>query len=211
MGSIRRVFGEVVGDDRRPGALIVLGQVSFLVFLALAVALHPGFVLKADEGGISNYGIHLKTVVPYSLAFVLCAYFSIRAAGLCRGPGITTRRFRYLLTVYACLLLLTLLSTYGYRLDVGLKEIHVAAGVTTVAFEVAASVWMYAQLRGGWDAVFLAVQLVGSAVAGLTVLGVGRLLFLGQAVASMGFALLLIRTGQAVPPSGPGPGPEPHR
>lgn len=199
MGSARQRVREAVKGIGRPGVLIVLGQVCFLVFLSVSVALHPGFVFKADEGGISNYGIHLKTAIPYSLAFLLCSYFSVAAARHYREPDGSARGFRYLLDTYSGLLLLTLLSTYGYKLNVGLKDAHITVGVLTITFELVASAWMYAQLRGTWDAAFLVLQLGGFVLAGLTFLGALHLLFLGQALADVGFALLLIHMGLVTP------------
>ncbi len=195
MSSLRRAV------DRQPrtGVLIAVGQVGFVAFLAVCVALHPGFVLKADEGGISNYGIHLKTVVPYTLAFASCAGFSWAAARQCPAGDPGLRGLHRLLVVYSGLLLVTLASTYGYSLDVVWKDVHVVIGAALVVFEMAASVWMYLRLGGRCDLCFLVVQLVGSVLAGITLVGLLHVLFLGQALASVGFGLLLIRTGGAVP------------
>jgi hypothetical protein len=199
MGPMRPMLREAVHGDPSPGALILAGQLSFAGWMAVSIALHPGFVLKLDEGGISNYGIHLKTVIPYSLAFVLCAYCSIRAGRRYRSSAGVARGLSYLLVTYGCLLLLTLVSTYGYTRDPGLKEAHIAAGVATISFELVAAVWMYAQLRGGWDVLFLGVQVAGFVVAGLTFLGALHLLFVGQALAAVGFGLLLVHLGWVTP------------
>jgi hypothetical protein len=43
---------------------VVRGEFAFLLFTGVCVALHPGIVLKWNEGGMSNYGLHLKTAVP---------------------------------------------------------------------------------------------------------------------------------------------------
>ncbi len=202
MGSARQRVRDAAKAIDLPGGLIILGQVSFFFFLAVSVALHPGFVFKVDEGGISNYGIHLKTAVPFSLAFLLCSYFSYRAGRLYRAPDVIIRRLRSLLFTYCVLLLVTLLSTYGYKLDVGLKDAHIAVGVVTVTFESVASVWIFAQLRSTVDTAFLLLQLGGLVVAGLTVFGALHLLFLGQALADVGFALLLIHVGLEIPVAG---------
>lgn len=198
---------------RRPaavGPLVLAGQVALVGFLAVAVALHPGFVFKADEGGISNYGIHLKTAVPYSLAFLGCAGCSLVAARRC--PAVPAdRSFAVLLDVYAALLLVTLASTYVYTLDHVLKDVHLVVGTVLLVFQFFASVWLYAQLRTAWDAVFLGMQAVGSAVAGLTVLGAFHLLFGGQALADLGFALLLVHRARRITPSGRDPHPTVRR
>jgi len=208
-GTARGMLRRSLRADADGRALVLAGQVSFLVFLGLAVALHPGFVLKRDEGGISNYGVHMKTAVPYTLAFVLCAVFSFRAALRYRHGEGSARRLGLLLLVYSALLVLTLASTYGYRHDPWLDRAHVVVGVATVAFEVLAAVWMAAQLRGGWDAVFLATQLVGAVLAGLTLVGALHVLFLGQALADVGFALLLVHLAMVTPDGGERPSVRP--
>ena len=52
--------------NSRAAAHIALGQISFGFFITVCVALPPGFVLKSNEGGVSNYGVHLKTALPYT-------------------------------------------------------------------------------------------------------------------------------------------------
>jgi hypothetical protein len=183
----------------RPAPLVLAGQVAFVGFLAVSVALHPGFVLKGDEGGISNYGVHLVTVLPYTLAFGTCAGCSLAAAGRYPSADGAVRWFRSLLVVYSGLLLLTLVSTYVYTLDTGLKDAHVAIGAVTVLFQTGASVAMCLHLRGRWDWWLLALQVAGTAVAGITLVGLAHLLFVGQAVAAVAFGVLLIRTGYDVP------------
>jgi hypothetical protein len=198
---------DAVRNPPRPGVLVVLGQVSLFVFLAISVALHPGLVLKRDEGGISNYGIHLKTVIPYTLAFLSCAWSSAIAARRYRSADGDARRFGQLLTTYSCLLVLTLVSTYGYTLDIGLKDIHLAVGVVIITFELVTSVWMYARLDSPWDSAFLVVAVVGFVLAGLTFLGFLHVLFVGQALADVGFALLLIHVSLVMPACADGPPP----
>ena len=176
---------------RRP---ILWSQIFLVGFLALSISLHPGFVFKGDEGGISNYGIHLRTAIPYTLAFALGALFTLGAAGRRPFPGVA----RIGLLVYAVLLLLTLVSTYVYTLDEGLKLVHVGVTVVLVCFEALASPWMYLRVMGRGAAALLAVVIVGFVVAGVTFMGAAHLLFVGQALTTLGFAGLLIRTEPAL-------------
>jgi hypothetical protein len=60
---------------------VALGQVGFAFFLAICVAIHPGLVLKVNEGGMSNYGVHAKTAIPYTLALAMAAGLTARTAG----------------------------------------------------------------------------------------------------------------------------------
>jgi hypothetical protein len=172
---------------RRP---LLWSQVFLVGFLVLAVALHPGFVLKGDEGGVSNYGIHLRTAVPYTIAFGLGAFFSLEAARTRAYPTVA----RGGLVVYAGLLLLTLLSTYVYKLDYGLKLVHVGVGVALISFELLASAWASLWIRTTAATALFVVIIGGFVVAGLTFLGQAHLLFIGESLTTLGFAGVVILT-----------------
>ena len=171
---------------------VALSQVGFAFFLAICVAIHPGLVLKVNEGGMSNYGVHVKTAVPYTLALAMAAGLTYRAARLMRTTTTPRRNFKVLLRTYSWLTLLTLLTTYGYTLNAALKYVHVAVGVAIIVFESAASLWMYRAL-GSLGAV-LSVQLLGLGLAALTFFGALHELFLSQILTGGAFAILLIRT-----------------
>ncbi len=192
--------GTNVPDDERrvpriPHAVtrdVAVGQIGFLFFLVVCVALHPGLVLKANEGGMSNYGVHLKTVLPYTLALLWPAFFTQRATARLRVMSPRQRRFRFLLLTYCVLITLTLLTTYGYTLDTVQKDVHVAVGVMIIVFESAASWWMYHALGRHRD-VFV-VQLLGLALAALTFFGALHVLFLSQIITGGAYAILLVAT-----------------
>lgn len=169
---------------------VAIGQVTFALMIGLCVALHPGFVLKADEGGMSNYGVHVKTVVPYSVALlvpVLLTFDVSRRAVV--GSG-ASRRMVSLLRLYSAVLLLTLVTTFPYTLNVGLKDLHVAVGVAITVYESLASLWIYLTTRALGPV--LAVQYGGLVLAALTFFGVLHVLFLSQLVTGVAFAVLLV-------------------
>jgi hypothetical protein len=176
---------------------IVRGEVAFLFFTAVSVALHPGFVLKGDEGGMSNYGLHAKTAVPYTLALFLLALFSRRAALACDSEVKRARRLRVVLNSYSSILVLVLLSSYVYSLNDVLQVAHYAFSTVLIVLVGGASLWMF-RLRSpsAPDWLFLVVQLSGDVVALVTALGGAHLLFLAEILANVGFASLLIRTSQ---------------
>jgi Domain of unknown function (DUF5009) len=189
----------VPNDERRgprlPRAVtrdVALGQLGFLFFLIVCVALHPGLVLKANEGGMSNYGVHLKTVFPYTLALLSPALFTQRAAARLHVMSPRQRRFRFLLLTYCVLITLTLLTTYGYTLDTVQKDVHIAVGVLIIVFESGASWWMYRALGRHRDV--LVVQLLGLVLAALTFFGALHVLFLSQVVTGGAYAILLVAT-----------------
>ena len=95
---------------------MVLGEVAFLLFMGVSVALHPGYVLARHEGGISEYGVHLKTAVLYTLAWALLAGGNMRAARACGGRGDRSEKVRKLLLFYSAASFLVLISSYFYSL-----------------------------------------------------------------------------------------------
>jgi|ERR1700689_2200450 hypothetical protein len=179
--------------------LMVAGEVAFLVFTSVCVALHPGFVLKGNEGGLSDYGVHIKTVIPYTLSLGLLVLCNLRAASLYpEGEG-QTRRLRFLLLTYCSVVGLILLSTYVYTLNGDLKDLHYGLGTLLMVVVAIGSVWMY-RLRPPSTTVriFLFVQIVGDALNLATAIGALHVLFAAEVLSNIGFALILIRTGRTI-------------
>ncbi len=170
---------------------VATGQICFVFFLGVCVALHPGLVLKADEGGMSNFGVHATTVVPFTFALGLPTVLTYAAARRLRASRAESSRVRALLNLYSALLALTLLSTYPYTLDRTLTDLHIAVGICLTVFESVASVWIYRELHR--YAAVLAAQLVGLVLAGLTIIGVLHILFLTEVLSGAAFAYLLVR------------------
>jgi hypothetical protein len=184
---------------RRAITYVVRGEIAFLFLTAVSVALHPGFVLKWNEGGMSNYGLHIKTAVPYTLALSLLAFYSRRAARLYTDGDGRSRRLRWMLDAYSVVVLSVMLSTYVYSRNSELKDLHFAFGTLLVILVGAGSLWMY-QL---WPPstlirLLLCVQLVGDLLALSTVVGRLHFLFMAEMLSNIGFAALVIRTGRRI-------------
>jgi hypothetical protein len=177
---------------------IVWGQILFVLFIGVCIALHPGIVLKSNEGGVSNYGIHVKTALPYTLALGLLALYSRRAAVLYSKSDPLTRRLRRVLTAYSVIVIVMQFSTYVYSLNHILRDIHISFGTVLITFEAFAAMWMFGRIRKVWDGVFLVIQLAGALLALVTIVGVLHVLFLAEELANTGFACLLIHTAQRV-------------
>jgi hypothetical protein len=185
---------DVTFEYRRALRYIVAGEVSYLFFVVVCVALHPGYVLKWNEGGISNYGIHEKTAVFYTLALGLLALYSHWAAQI-YDDGQRLRRLRALLDAYAAVVTAVLLSTYFYSRNVQLKELHFGLGTVLVVLAAAGSLWLYRLWPPSVGvSVLLSVQLFGDALAFATAVGALHVLFIAEMVSNIGFASLLIRT-----------------
>lgn len=161
----------------------------------MCIALHPGFVLKWNEGGFSNYGIHIKTAIPYSIAFFGCALFAARAGRELVGAQHGAWTFTVVLFVYAGLMLLTLISTYGYTFNPGLKNAHTAVGIATMLFEPLAALWMFTRLRrSSWTTTLAVMALAGLSLAVIDYLAILHVLFLAQVLTAFAFGALLVRS-----------------
>jgi hypothetical protein len=155
--------------------------------------------LKWNEGGVSNYGIHVKTALPYTLALALLAIYSRRAAVLYSKSDPVTRRLRRVLTVYSVIVIVMLFSTYVYSLNHVLRDIHIGFGTVLITFESFAAIWMLVlSRRRALDGLYLATQVVGALLALVTIVGVLHFLFLAEMLANTGFACILIHTAQRI-------------
>jgi hypothetical protein len=178
---------------------ITYGQIGFALFLVVCVSLHPGFVFKANEGGLSNYGIHVKTAFAYTFALGLPSFLTFCAVPFFDRTDPVTRRFQRFLRAYSPLVLLTLLSTYPYSLDVMLRDVHIIIGSALIVLDTVGGVWMYRfhrQVR--WDDVLVSALLIGFVLAALTITGLLHVLFVSQVVTSGAFAILFVRSAKSI-------------
>jgi hypothetical protein len=178
---------------------MVRAEVAFLVFTGVCVALHPGFVLKGNEGGLSDYGVHLKTALPYTLSLVLLVAYNLRAASLVTDEDERSRRLRFLIRSYCGVLVLVLFSTYVYTLNATLKNVHFAIGTLLIIVVTAGSLWLYRL----WPAspfvrLFLLIQLTGDVLNLMTAFGGLHVLFAAEMLSNVGFAAILIRSGRRI-------------
>jgi hypothetical protein len=174
---------------------VVIGEVTFLCFMGASVALHPGYVLARHEGGISEYGVHVKTAVLYTIAWAVLAVGNLRAARMCGGHGVRSETVRKLLMFYSATICLVLVSTYFYSLDAVLKYIHYGFGAVLVTFMSVAAYWCYRQLTGvSWVRAILWIQVLGTTAALLSIVGILHVLFCAETISNVGCAILLAKT-----------------
>jgi hypothetical protein len=176
---------------------LATGECAFLFFTAVSVSLHPGFVLKWNEGGMSNYGLHIKTAIPYTLALALLVVYSAKAAHLYRGGDQRTGGMRALLATYSAVVSAVLVSTYFYSLNGLLEDLHFGLGTLLILTVGIGSIWMYGLYPPSIPVrALLLGQLLGDVLALLTVVGALHLLFTAEIVSNVGFAALAIRTAR---------------
>jgi hypothetical protein len=174
----------------RLGRYLLLSQLSLLSLLVICCLLMPSVV--AHNGGVSNFGNHRRTVVPYTLSFA--SSITILGAAALRLHELTRALWRqaYLLLVLGLLELAVLLSTFPRHIAWTYSVIHDDLGIALFAYEFCWAVWLVARRCTLLAGLLLVLQSMGSLVALLSVLKVVQLLFVGQLIATIGFSLVLV-------------------
>jgi hypothetical protein len=175
--------------------LIIFGQVSLFLFLFICFLLIPHFLLEANEGGVSNYGTYAKTVVPYTLAFALCGLLTIRAAVRLPRHVIHRRYLMKALMLLGVLYFAVLLSTYLYKLNHNLNNLHVLAGTMLAIYSMILSGWFVLVLApSGKHRIIFLLQSLGFVITILTYFGYIDILFIAELLTSGAFGVLLVET-----------------
>jgi len=176
-------------NRRRGEAILVGGQALMVVALAVCVGLHPGLVLKRNESGLSNYGVHLRTVIPYSIAL-------LAAGGSCLCVAASDfplpRRNRVILLVYGLCTCAVLLSTYPYLVNHVWHAIHVGCGILLMVWEFFTAWWLTVRSRWRQRWIWQLGQSAGSVLALVTLTGQLHVLFVAQVMTGSCWGVAMI-------------------
>jgi hypothetical protein len=182
------LLGKAVG----PGVVarcLWISQIVLASLLVLCSVISPSVV--STDGGVSNFGNRLATVVPYTLSFSLCALFLCVSAAALMTTYPTRRRYGLALVGIAVLDLLVLVSTYPRHINLLYSEIHDDLGIALFAYEFVFSIWLLVRSPGRATVACFALEVGGSLVGLLSILKVVHLLYYGQMLGGIGFGLLL--------------------
>lgn len=172
---------------------VQLSQILLWLFLAICISLHPEYLLRRVENGVSNYGVHLKTVIPYTLALGCAAVYSLRAAWYMRPRDERGRRLRLLLVSFTVAMSAALFTTYGYKLNGTLDDLHLGTYALVEIFQTWATVWLYLSSKRGYAMkVGLSIQFIGLVLDGLNAGNFWHLLFIGEILSEIGFGVVLV-------------------
>lgn len=175
--------------------LLVYAQLSLWVFLFVCFLFIPNFLLQSDEGGISNYGVYARTIVPYTLAFGMCGLLTLQAARVLPEYTVKRKTLWSILTIFGWLCLLVLETTYLYQVGGLIDDAHVFAGILFLVFETGSTLWLWkVYFRDIVQGIVLSVQIVGFILAALTYAGVLHVLFVAEIASSLSYGVLLIRS-----------------
>lgn len=177
--------------DRRPAdarRLVRWGMSCFWISVIVCYALIP---TDWQKHGITHYGNHKRTIVPYGFGLLSSAFFMVLGAGTIPLDDPKLARYRRLMFAIAALLVGLLLTPPVIGRAVGF--VHTLIGVALFICQIAMGfdIWTKASRNRIITACFL-VQLVGSLVTILSLWRILPFMFSSQLLAQLGFALVLI-------------------
>jgi len=150
---------------KRVVANLVAAQVSFFFFLLIAVFMTTGAFQR--NHGLSFYGEHWSTAVPYGSGFVVCCYFLVNAASLLPKSDRRLRTLSVLLRVLAALMLSVLLTPDTVNSVFNLS--HTIASAVLFLYELSFATWLALRCYGDrviW--LLIALQLAAAVLAMLS-------------------------------------------
>lgn len=144
------------------------------------------------NGGVSNYGNHYSTFIFYSIAFLAdIIYLNLAAESVL----LLGRRFKYLaryLNILCVLTLLVFVSTFPRRFGAVFTDFHDYISMVLFGYEFILAVWLIFKRTRIDTLVYALIMFAGSLVGLLSAIHKLHLMFVGQMVGSLGFALLLV-------------------
>lgn len=189
--------------ERRPAdarRLVRWGISCFWISVIVCYALIP---TDWRVHGITHYGNHRRTIVPYGFGLLSSAFFMVLGVGTIPVDDPKFVYYRRLLLAIAALLVGLFLTPPVVGRSVGF--VHTVIGVALFICQIAMGfdLWTKASRNRIITACFL-VQLVGSLVTILSLWRVLPFMFGSQLLAQLGFGLVLIvGTEQLAPDSVP--------
>lgn len=174
--------------------LLLRGQLLLAVSLLLCTALLPQFFFSWNQGGVSNYGVNGRTMVPFSVGFIGCAVMMVLAAFALPDDGTTqTRYLRLAIAANAVLPLLVTLTTYTYKVNSSLNALHVHSSRALTLAEAPLVLWLALRVIPGRAAKWLlAVFCCGFAIGVLTLAGIVHFLNLAELLTVFSAGALLV-------------------
>lgn len=169
---------------------IFLGQLSLFICFIVCIFLIPHFLFETNEGGASNYGLYSRTIVPYTLGFGLSGILILIAS-----KSISYKPLKLICILIGALLILILFSTYPYKVNRILDNVHQVLGTILFVVELVIATWFTVFLAyNRINFIFLFTQSIGFILAILTRFDVIHVLFVAELLTTLSFGSLLYRT-----------------
>ncbi|MEU6783787.1 hypothetical protein ABZ912_31715 [Nonomuraea angiospora] len=178
---------------------LVKGQACLLSGLTVCLVIMPGCL--SFNCGMSDFGVHWRTVVPYAVGFLGTALYTRRALRAA-APALPSPRFVAVAGDSFAVLLVGILLT-PYTLGSGVHWVHRSFGAALFLHELVLAVRMVSWASAG--AALVGLQVASGVASGVSVVLAEGPLVVGQAVFQLAFGLVMIRTVRLLLRGGPKP------
>lgn len=195
----RQPTERIAGSTAAATRWAIRSQLVLLAAIVVCTALMPRFLFSTNMGGVSNYGVHLRTVVPYSLGVVGEVACLLRVAALLRAEHAagTARTLRTVLLVTCGAIMLNLITTYPYKLNEMWATVHSWSGIALAAVELGGAAVLVRLTTDRTAQVAFTLVVLGFALLALTYVGVLFILFVAESLTAAGSGLLIVRVVRA--------------
>lgn len=169
---------------------LILAQLCYFGFLAISIFINRGGF--RNNHGLSFYGEHLQTLVPYGLGTIGCGLFLLQAAHLLPQREDPYRILRFAMQSMAILLFLLLVTpdTLGQFLNIS----HEIVAFMLFTGELGLAAWItFCWCRGLANCILLLMQFGGGLAAMFSEFNVIAYLSESSLVFQLSFTLLLMR------------------
>ncbi len=175
--------------QRKVVKYLIYAQTSFFLCLLISISItSKGF---SDNRGLSYYGEHLDTIVPFALGFILCDFFILKAAKLLTEVAKHLAVLTLPLQVF-CILLISIVLTPD-NLNGLFNVLHIVASSALFLFELIFSIWLTVKWYNSlisW--ILLIAQFLAGVMAGLSELHFSQYLSTSSLIYQLLFSTLLI-------------------
>lgn len=170
---------------------LVLGsQLALVLTLALCLPLMPHFLFSTNMGGISNYGVHARTVVPYTAGITVSSLLLALAGRRLSRDG--HRGLALICSTTGVLFAINVLSTYPYKLGPTWGLVHSVCAILLAVAELAGALAVARLVDDRTSYAALAVTVAAFLVMTLSFFGTLHVLFAAEVLTGCAFGFLLV-------------------
>lgn len=165
---------------------ILLGQLVLYGGLTTCILILPSGLSSND--GISYYGTHAQTVIPYAFGLIGAAIFGWLAANALTEPSL--RIVRLSLDIYGFLMLGVIMTPYGTGR--WMNDAHTLISVTLFSLQTLLGVWFASKLATWWSWLLILIAVGAGFISILFISPTHGFLLQAQLVFQVAFGVLVV-------------------
>jgi hypothetical protein len=173
---------------------LVFSQVTLYATVLLCVALAPSSL--SANSGLSYFGVHKLTVIPFGLGLLVSAYFILKSTHFL--PAATTGHKRLGLALRTISLLIVGIVVTPYSLGNWFDGVHRVFGITLFSVQLLLAIQITVFIKRDWpNWALLNLQLAGGLLSLIYLSPPQGFLIQGQLLFQLAFSIILLRNADA--------------